>query len=80
MTEKIDIYKPEEDRLSYSNIYEFNNKNDFLDLLNKISEYLINDYDIDRITSEYNKIIDKHSTKSRAREIIDYCKYKGIIK
>lgn len=80
LTEKIDIYKPEENRLSYSNIYEFNNKNDFLDLLNNISEYLINDYDIDRITSEYNKIIDKHSTKSRAQEIIDYCKYKGIIK
>ncbi len=80
ITEKIDIYRPENHRLNYKNIFEFNNKNDFLNVLTRVSQYIVNDYDTDYISDEYKEIIEKHGTRSRVKEIIDYCKYKGIIK
>ncbi len=80
LTEKIDIYNDEDKRLQYNNIYEFNNENDFEDLLIKITQYLRTDYNINDLKKDYQNIINNHSSKARVNEIIDYCKDKGIIK
>lgn len=80
LTEKIDIYRPQDKKLQYNNIFEFINENDFEDLLNKITIYLRTDYNAIDMEKEYNEILKNHSTVARVKEIIDYCKYKGIIK
>jgi preprotein translocase subunit Sss1 len=80
LTEKIDIYNDEDKRLQYNNIYEFNNENDFEDLLIKITQYLRTDYNINDLKRDYENIINNHSSKARVNEIIDYCRDKGIIK
>jgi REP element-mobilizing transposase RayT len=80
LTEKIDIYRPEDKKLEYNNIFEFIDEKDFEDLLNRITLYLRSDYNTQGMVQEYNEILKNHSTVARVNEIIDYCKYRGIIK
>jgi hypothetical protein len=70
LTEKIDIYQPDSDRLNYKCIYEFSNLYDFQSQLEKVSEFLRNEYNQEKLDEEYQKILTEHSSKARVREVL----------
>ncbi|MFZ2522309.1 MAG: hypothetical protein WAX44_01535 [Minisyncoccia bacterium] len=79
LTETIDIYEPNSNRLKYERIRQFKDLSEFKLKLEKLGEYLKSEYDQDSLSSEYQKIIVDHSSKSRVLEIIKKAKEKGII-
>lgn len=79
LTEKIDIYNPDDRSLEYQRVYQFNNLFDFKYQLEKLGNYLKNNYQQDSLDEEYNKILDDHSTKSRVIFILKEAKKRGII-
>ena len=70
LTEKIDIYKPDSNRLKYSRILECNNLYDFYYYLNKLGALIKDNYNEDETFIEYEKILSEHSTEERVREIL----------
>lgn len=79
LTEKIDIYDEDSDRLKYERIFQFSDSEQFKNQLEKIGESLKERDDSEAMFPEYEKILSEHSTKSRALEIIQKAKEKGII-
>lgn len=76
LTEKIDIYPPDSDRLNYKRIYEFNNLCDFQFQLGKIFDFLRNGYEQEKLGEEYQKILKEHSSKARISEVFQRLEYK----
>ncbi len=79
LTEKIDIYEDNSDRLKYSRIHEFTNLEDFKLQLEKITSFLKNEYDQNTMQSEYSDILGKHTSRARVLEILEVSKKRGII-
>ncbi|MEI6296930.1 MAG: hypothetical protein WCO84_04780 [bacterium] len=80
LTEKIDIYEPDLNRLKYERIWQFNDLFDFEHQLNKIGKYLRGGYSQASLELEYEKIISEHSSESRVLEIINKAKGVGLVK
>lgn len=79
LTERIDIYDPDSDRLNYDRIYQFSNLYDFQYQLEKIGSLLISDYKQEDMMTDYRKIIADHSTESRVMEIIQQAISKDLV-
>lgn len=79
LTETIDIYEIDSNRLKYDRIWQFNNLFDFAYQLEKLGQYLRNEYKQENMKVEYEKIISGHSSKARVKEIIEICKQRKII-
>ena len=79
LTETIDIYELDSSRLKYDRIWQFNNLFDFAYQLEKLGQYLRNEYKQENMKVEYEKIISEHSAKARVEEIIKICKQKNVI-
>ncbi len=80
LTETIDIYDRDSDMLKYDRIKEFNNLYDFEAVLAHMGEYLRQEYDQAKLTLEYEKILEKHSSKARVGELLALAKAKGILR
>ena len=80
LTENIDIYKADSKRLEYNRIWQFGNLFDFEVQLEKIGAFLKKEYNQEKMTEEYDKIISDHSSKTRVLEILSNCQKKGITK
>ena len=76
LTEKIDIYHENEikEKLNYKRIIQFKDFEDFKIKIKELGEYIKTDYENDKIEldNEYLDVIEKHSTKARVKEIINY--------
>lgn len=70
LTENIDIYQPDSNELNYKRIWQFNNLYDFQYQLEKIADFLKNDYSKVDLEEEYNDIILKHSSPARVLSIL----------
>ena len=79
LTEKIDIYEEGSNRLKYDTVWQFRDLEDFKIQLDKIGVFLKNTYNQKNLQGEYLKIMRDHSSKSRAMEIIQKAREKGII-
>ncbi|MDQ5954759.1 MAG: hypothetical protein QG583_687 [Patescibacteria group bacterium] len=79
LTERLDIYHPDSDRLNYKRIFQFNNLFDFNYQLEKIYKILNTEYNQDDLHEEYKDILINHSSKSRALEILAECNRLKII-
>ncbi len=79
LTEKIDIYQENSNRLKYDRIFQFVDLEQFCSQLEKIGQFLKNSYDQKNMSVEYEKIFSEHSSKSRVLEIIQKAEEKGII-
>lgn len=79
LTEKIDIYNTDSNRLKYSRIYQFSNLFDFKYQLEKIGDLLRTEYSQDDLLKEYYDIIKDHSSKNRVLEMLKIAKERGII-
>lgn len=80
LTENIDIYEPNSNRLKYERIWQFKNSSEFRLNLDQIGKYLRNQYDQGNLNPEYQTILNDHSSKSRVLEVLEKAKEKGIIK
>lgn len=80
LTEKIDIYQPDSERLKYDRIWQFNNLFDFQYQLNKLGNFLKNEYNQDKLEEEYKKIMAEHSSAARVMEIISEAKNKKLVR
>lgn len=78
ITEKIDIYFEDSNRLKYDRIFEFSDLGQFQNQLEKVGRFLQNGYDEKTMTVEYEKILSEHSSKSRVLEIIQKVKAVSI--
>lgn len=78
-TESIDIFQPNDKIQQYSSIWQFNNLYDFEYYLDKLGEYLKNQYNQEKMEEEYRRILNEHSTKARVETIITEAKKKKII-
>ena len=74
MTEKIDIYNENSNRLKYKRIVEFKDLEDFKLKIKDMGNYIRNDYKNDQIelNTEYEKVVKDHSTGARVQEIINH--------
>ncbi len=79
LTENIDIYESNSERLRYDRIWQFKDLEEFKEKLEKMGQYLKSDYDQNSLDHEYQKILTNHSSKSRVLEIIKKSEEKGII-
>ncbi|MCB9802535.1 methyltransferase domain-containing protein [Candidatus Nomurabacteria bacterium] len=79
LTEKIDIFNPEDKKLDYKRIWEFGNLFDFQYQLEKISSYLKSEYNVESLSEEYQQILNKHSSRARVEEILSEVKKRGIL-
>lgn len=71
LTEKIDIYELDSERLKYDRIWQFNNLFDFQYQLEKMGDFLKKKYKLENLSEEYEKIMREHSSKARVLEIIN---------
>lgn len=79
LTEKIDVYESNSERLKYKRIWQFKDLSEFNKKLEEIGHYIKNQYKQEEMTEEYERILADHSSKSRVIEIIEKAKKKGII-
>lgn len=79
LTEKIDIFEPDSQKLAYRRIYQFSNLFDFQAQLEKIGSYLRTDYPGLDLKPEYESILTEHGTRARVQEIIEFAKRQKII-
>jgi len=79
LTEKIDIFEPDSQKLVYRRIYQFSNLFDFQTQLEKIGAFLRTDYLGLDLGPEYESILADHSTSARVRQIIEFAKQQKII-
>lgn len=70
LTETIDIYPKDSQELDYERIHEFGNLYDFEELLSEMSSYLRNEYRTEKLSEEYLKIMEKHSTRARVENLL----------
>lgn len=80
LTEAIDIFKPDSRALEYQRIFQFKDLVEFENRLKMFGGMIKNKtwaYDRDR--TEYQQIIDTHSTSARVLSIINHARKKGII-
>lgn len=79
MTEKIAVYEPNSERLKYQRIWQFDDLKQFNSQLEKMGDFLKNEYRQENLEEEYREILEDHSTKARVLEIIEKAVEKGII-
>ncbi|MBU1557855.1 hypothetical protein KKC45_02740, partial [Patescibacteria group bacterium] len=79
LTEKIDIFKKEDKKFGYKTIYEFKDLKDFKIQLEKIGEYLKNNYDDKKNLTEFQEIIRNHSSSARVEFILEEARKNGLI-
>jgi len=80
ITETIDIYQPDSNRLKYDRIHQFVNLYDLEYQLNKIGRFLKGGYDEKKMIPEYQQILEDHSSVARVMEILGKARDKRIIK
>lgn len=80
LTEKIDIFKEGDTSLDYERIWQFRDVEEFKKQLEKVGEYLRKSYTQVSLSSEYEKILEAHSSKARALAVLSHAKEKGMIK
>lgn len=80
VTEKIDIYRQEDNAFNFKRIWEFKDIQDFEDKLTEIAHYLRNGYNQDDLDKEYKEILSQHSSKARVLTILNKAKEKNILK
>ena len=71
LTETIDIFPVTSDALNFNSIIQFNNAYDFLDRLEQMKTILKDSESVNRLLSDYPKIIEKHSTSARVQSIFN---------
>lgn len=79
MTETIDIYPIGNLSLDYQRIWQFGNLYDFRSQLERVAEVLTASYRLQDMSREYQEIIDRHSSRARAREVIAEAHRHGIL-
>ncbi len=79
LTETVDLFPKKSKNLVYSRIHEFGNLYDFAELLPVIGEKLKTNYNALELTSEYDTIMQKHSTRARVEGLLTLCRERGII-
>ncbi len=70
LTERIDIFNPDDESLNYKRIIQFNNLYDFQYQLEKLGKHLREEYKQEDLEKDYADILDKHSTKARVEKIL----------
>jgi len=71
LTEKIDIFPPNNKELNYKRIYQFNNLYDFQYQLERIGEFLRQKYNQTDLDKEYSNILSHHSSEARVVTILE---------
>lgn len=79
LTEKIDIYREESNKLNYKRIYEFKTVEEFKEKLEIIAYFLRSNYEMNDLIAEYEKILKEHGSTNRVLEIFNHAREKGII-
>jgi hypothetical protein len=70
ITERVDIFQPDGGELDYQRVYECNNLYDFKYQLQKVGEFLKSKYHQGDLDTEYQAILQKHSSKTRMDKFI----------
>ncbi len=78
LTEKVDIFRAEDNALNYRRISEFENIHDFELQLNRTASFLRHGYNQEGLDQEYKEILSKHSSKSRVLTILNKAKENNI--
>lgn len=71
LTENIDIFQIDSHEFDYDRIWEFNNLYDFKYQLEKIGEFLRVGYDQEYLKADFEKILLRHSSKTRMLTILE---------
>lgn len=80
LTEKIDIFREEDNAINYRRIFEFGNIHEFEVQLNKAASLIRNGYSQFELGKEFNDILSMHSSKARVLTILTKAKEKNILK
>ncbi len=80
LTDKIDIFRNEDNALNYKRIFEFGDIRDFELQLNKTASFLRSGYDQDELDQEFKDILTKHSSKARVLTILNKSREMNILK
>lgn len=79
ITERIDIFPPNSQALSYNRIFECNNLYDFMFYFEKLGAFLKAGYQQSALEEEYQQILTQHSTKQRVTEVLFELHTRGAI-
>lgn len=80
LTEKIDIFKPEDKALDYKRIFEFEDINEFEVRLKEVASYLKKGYNQDELGEEFEELLSHHSSKARVLTILNKAQEKNLLK
>jgi hypothetical protein len=78
LTEKINLFKPEDNTFPYKRISQFSDLESFKIELQKVAESL-KSYNQENLKEEYARIINDHSTEARVKTILREAVKKGIL-
>lgn len=79
LTERIDIFRDDDERLSYGRIHEFDDLEDFKTKLREVHLSLAS-YPPANLMSEYENILSTHSSRSRVQEILTISSSRGLLR
>ncbi|MEK7091931.1 MAG: hypothetical protein AAB900_03000 [Patescibacteria group bacterium] len=79
LTETLAIYEPGSSELAYQRIWQFKDLTEFEQQLEKMANYLQNEYPKAMLDLEHQEILAKHSTRARVEMILAVAKAKHLI-
>jgi GT2 family glycosyltransferase len=74
LTEKIDIFRPEDNAFDYKRIWQFEDIQEFESKLKEIAHFLRNGYNQDTLDREFKEILPRHSSNARVLTIFNEAK------